>query len=114
MNKRKTKRYIGNYFIEAKWISGATSTTGVAVNLSKKGVGICCLSPLEIGSKISITFHFDDEQKQTASESVQGQVRWTKKLGPFHTAGIEFFSELNEENNFLLLSQIEQAKEFED
>lgn len=114
MNKRKIKRYIGNHFIEAKWKSGATSTTGVAVNLSKKGVGICCLVAPEVGGEISITFHFSDEQKQTASESIPGKVEWTKKLGPFHTAGIEFFSELNEENNFLIFSQIGQAKEFED
>jgi hypothetical protein len=112
MNNRKGKRYLKDNTIEVTWRSRGIETTGVAVNLSRKGVDICCQSPPEIGSNISITFQFENEKKKTVFESIQGKVKWTKRLGLYHT-GVEFLSEINEKNHAGIFSQIEKAKELE-
>jgi hypothetical protein len=112
MNNRKGKRYLKDNSIEVTWRSRGIETTGVAVNLSRKGVDICCQNPPEIGSNISITFQFENEKKKTVFESIQGKVKWTKRLGLYHT-GVEFLSEINEKNHAGIFSQIEKAKELE-
>lgn len=112
MNNRKTKRYLRDNSIEVIWRSRGIETTGVAVNLSRQGVDICCQNPPEIGSNISITFQFENEKKKTVFESIQGKVKWTKRLGLVHT-GVEFLSEINEKNHVGIFSQIEKAKALE-
>ncbi len=112
MNNRKTERYLKDDSIEVTWRSRGIETTGVAVNLSRRGVDICCQNPPEIGSHISITFQFENEKKKTVFESIQGKVKWTKRLGLFH-AGVEFLSEIDEKNHVGIFSQIEKAKAVE-
>ncbi|HLG22917.1 MAG TPA: PilZ domain-containing protein [Candidatus Manganitrophaceae bacterium] len=109
MNKRKTKRYLKENCLEIVWKSGGQESTGVAVNLSRKGVDICCQIPPKIGSEISITFQFEDQKKRFAFETVKGKVKWTKKLGLVHT-GVEFLSELNQKKHPLISAQIERAQ----
>ena len=113
MKRRDTKRYTGSFFIEIKWKSKGETGEGVAINLSRTGVGICCLIPLEAGSEVTIIFHFEDEQKFKALESVKGVVKWVQKMGPFFTTGVRWADEVKEQDIFLILSQIELAKEFE-
>lgn len=112
MNNRKAKRYLKDNSIEVILRSRGNETTGVAVNLSRKGVDICCQNPPEIGSEIFITFHFENEKKRTVFESIQGKVKWTKKLGLNH-AGVEFLSEINEKNHAGILSRIEEERSAE-
>lgn len=109
MNKRKTERYLRNNCLEVTWKSHGMDESGVAVNLSQRGVDICCETPPQIGSDISITFQFEDERRGRILESVSGKVKWTRKLGVFHT-GIEFLSEINKENHSFIVSQIERSK----
>ncbi|HZR47809.1 MAG TPA: PilZ domain-containing protein [Candidatus Manganitrophaceae bacterium] len=112
MNNRKTKRYLKDNSIEVILRSTGNETTGVAVNLSRKGVDICCQKPPEIGSEVFITFQFENEKKRTVFESVRGKVKWTKKLGLNH-AGVEFLSEMNEKNHSGILSRIEEERAIE-
>jgi hypothetical protein len=65
-------------------------------------------------SPVSLTFYFHDKKSGTLYETVQGVVRWGEKLGKLFMVGVEFSAPLNEEDNFLILSHIELAKEFED
>lgn len=113
MNKRGNQRYTGNHFIQVQWKSGGNSAEGVATNLSRTGAGICCVTSIETGSEITITFHFEDEQKSKVLESVKGVVKWSRKLGSLYTAGVEWMADVNEEDIFLALSQIELAKEYQ-
>jgi hypothetical protein len=111
MNQRKVRRY--SLFIEARLESRGNRINGVAVNLSAKGVGICCLTPIQIGSEAVITLYFHDKREGLLSESVQGKIKWTETFGTLSAAGIEFSRDLNEEDHFLILSHIEILKEFE-
>lgn len=111
MNQRKVRRY--SLFIEAKLESKGIAVTGVAVNLSARGIGICCLTPIQIGSEATATLHFYDKREGLLAESVQGTIKWTQNFGGLHAAGIEFSRDLNEEDHFLILSHIEIMKEFE-
>ena len=113
MNKRKGKRYLKDNSIEVTWRSRGLETTGVAVNLSRKGVDICCQNPPEIGAEVSITFQFENEKKKTAFETIQGKVKWTKRLGLYH-AGVEFLSEINQKNHAGIFAKIEKDKELQD
>jgi hypothetical protein len=111
MNQRKVRRY--SLFIEAKLESKGIRVNGVAVNLSARGVGICCLTPIQIGSEATITLHFYDKREGLLAESAQGTVKWTQSFESLNAAGIEFSHDLNEEDHFLILSHIEILKEFE-
>lgn len=112
MNNRKAKRYLKDNSIEVILRARGNETTGVAVNLSRTGVDICCQNPPEIGSEIFITFQIENDKKRTVFESIHGKVKWTKKLGLNH-AGVEFLSEINEKNHAGILSRIEEEKEAE-
>jgi hypothetical protein len=111
MNQRKVKRY--SLFIEARLESGGSQINGVAVNLSARGVGICCLTPIQIGSKAVITLYFHDKREGLLSESIQGTVKWSHDFKTLNAAGIEFSGDLSEEDHFLILSHIELIKEYE-
>lgn len=112
MNQRKVRRY--SLFIEARLEAKGVQINGVAVNLSARGVGICCLSPTQMGSEAVITLFFYDKREGLLSESVRGTIKWTQTFGTLNAAGIEFSGDLNEEDHFLILSHIEIVKEFED
>lgn len=113
MNKRKTERYLKDNFVEVRWKSKGGAFNGVAVNLSRKGIDICCLNPPEVGAEITVLFEFEDEKRQNVTESIRGKVQWVKKLGLFHS-GIEFISEIDEKRHLGILSLIEQAQTAED
>lgn len=111
MEKRKARRYLKNNFIEVEWSSNGVESNGVAVNLSKWGIDICCLTPPRVGSEIKITFRLEGEKKESVVESVDGKVRWVKRLGLPHS-GIEFSSEVNQQTYPGILSLIWQAEAF--
>lgn len=111
MNQRKIKRY--TLFIEARIESEGARISGVAVNLNSKGIGICCLTPIQIGSKAVITLYFHDKKEGLLSESARGTIKWAQTFGSLNAAGMEFSEELNEEDHFLILSHIELVKDFE-
>ena len=112
MNQRKIRRY--SLFIEARLESREVQVIGVAVNLSSRGVGICCLTPIHMESEVVITLYFHDKREGVLSESVGGMIKWAQNFGTLNAAGIEFSADLNEEDHFLILSHIELVKEFED
>lgn len=111
MTQRRLRRY--NLFIEVKVEGDSLRAHGVAVNFSYKGVGICCLSPLQLKTDVLLTFYFVDEKGAILSETIKGVVRWAKNFGHLQTGGVEFTEELNEENHFLTLSHLELVKELE-
>lgn len=113
MNNRKTQRYLRDNSIEVTWRSRGIETTGVAVNLSRRGVDICSQNPPAVGSDIIITFQLEDARRGAIFETVRGKVKWTRKLS-LHHAGIEFLSEINPINHSSIFSQIEKAKQLEE
>ncbi|GEM_PF-6491201 len=115
MTQRRPRRY--NLFVEVK-IEGIEGNDlrahGVAVNFNYRGVGVCCLSPLQMGAEVLLTFYFIDEKDSVLTETARGTIRWTKNFGHLQTGGVEFSKPLHEESHFLTLSHIELVKEFED
>jgi len=109
-DKRKRKRYPGNFHVEVNCAAYGTPEGSVAVNIGDKGVGIKGEKPLDPGSEVSITFHFDDGKGDKAHETVEGIVKWNKKMGPYYASGVELKKEVNGNDHFLILSQIQIAK----
>ncbi|HSG05286.1 MAG TPA: PilZ domain-containing protein, partial [Nitrospiria bacterium] len=108
--KRKKKRYPGSFHVEVNCAAHGTPQGGVAVNIGEKGVGISGTKPLEPGSEVSITFHFDNSPGKKTTETVKGIVKWNQKMGPYYTSGVELEEPVNGNDHFMILSQIQMAK----
>ena len=110
MNRRIAKRY--NIFIETAIEAKGIRTEGVTFNVSLTGVCICCLSPFGGKTPVSLTLYFHDIKEGILKEVVQGVVQWEQKFGRLFMVGVKFPAPLNPEDHFIILSHIEQAKEF--
>ena len=110
MSRRQLPRH--NVFIETAIEARGQRIEGVTVNASSTGVCICCLSPVGAKAPISLTFYFQDKRAGMLFESVSGVVHWEQKFGRLFIVGAQFQAPLNEDDHFLILSNIELTKEY--
>ncbi len=89
-NKRVHARKYLIADIKIKKSGSRAAGRAVAVNISKEGVGLYTSRPLMPKDKVVIKMTVLMNGALTASEEVQGTVRWIKSIGKNFCAGIKF------------------------
>ena len=96
--------------VKIRPVRGGTSMEAVALNLSRKGIGVYIKRPLKQGRKVVVKLIFCDENGLKTTEDTPGTVRWVLKFGGQYAAGIQFDSLIYKKHQPVLYACLEYAK----
>ncbi|MCP3678230.1 MAG: PilZ domain-containing protein [Deltaproteobacteria bacterium] len=108
--RRKSKRPYILAKVKIKLGGSAPSMEAVAINLSRKGIGVYTGRPLKQGSKVVIKLTFFDGKGFKTTEDAPGIVRWVLEMGGQYAAGIQFNTLILKKRQPALYACLEYAK----
>ncbi len=108
--QRSAKRPYVLAKVMIKPVKGGTVEEAVAINLSRKGIGVQIKRSLKKGRKVLVQLTFFDEKGAQTTEGTRGTVRWVLELGGQYAAGIQFDHLIRKKDQPILYSCFEQAQ----
>ena len=108
--RRKTKRPYILAKVKIKQVGGVPSMEAVAINLSRKGIGVYIKRSLKQGRKVLVQLTFFDEKGVKITEATRGTIRLILELGGQYAAGIDFDHLIRKTDQPILYSCFEQVK----
>ena len=111
LNRRKDFRPTMVAQVEVALPAKGEHWEGVAINLSRGGMGLYTEKAPEMNTEVVLTLLFHDESGPRA-ERVAGRVRWIKPIGNLFAIGVQFAS-LSPAEHPLTLAYLDSAVRFE-
>jgi len=105
ISRRQYKRIIisGSATLEFKNIH---SIQTLIANISLRGIGLYSYSSIKVETSVSITINFISSDGVLKTDSIEGRVINSRKIGNAHFLGIQFNEEINAQNQPLLFKHI--------
>ena len=108
--QRRAKRPYVLAKVMIKPVKGGASMEAVAINLSRKGIGVYIKRSLKQGRKVLVQLTFFDEKGAKTTEATRGTIRLILELGGQYAAGIDFDHLIRKKDQPILYSCFEQVK----
>jgi hypothetical protein len=108
--RRNTKRPYILAKVKIKQVGGVPSMEAVAINLSRKGIGVYTRRPLKQGRKVIIKLTFFDGKGFKTTEDAPGTVKWVLEMSGQYAAGIQFDTLILKKRQPALYACLEYAK----
>jgi len=96
--------------VKIKPLGRTPSIDAVAINMSRRGIGVYVTEPIKKGAEVSLNLTFYDGKGFRSTENMRGTVRWVLEFGGQYAAGIEFVAPVLKQDRPIFYDCLEQAK----